>query len=174
MNRKVLAAWIAVVVMVVFAAGIAIAQRGPRHGGPGAGGPGGMLGMFGGRMLAHIEARLNLTDAQTQQIRQITQQQREQAKQKFDRDAHEALMRQVFSDNPNQAEIQKLTQQLQQQHAQMLQQLVSTGAQINQVLNAEQRAELQEMIAEHHQVREKMKQRREERRQQRQQKPLPQ
>jgi Spy/CpxP family protein refolding chaperone len=166
MNRRVLTAVAAVVVLMVLAAGFAVAQHGHmrKRGGHGE------MDLLSGRMFAHMEARLNLTPEQSQQIKQIKQQQREQRKQQVDRSAHEALVRVMFSDKPDQAEIQKLTQQLQQQHAARLNQMVTTAAQINQVLTSEQRAELQKVITEHQQVREKMKQRREERRRHTQQK----
>jgi protein CpxP len=167
MNRKVLIALVAVALILVLGAGFAFAQRGHR----GRHGVHGDMGLFGGRMFAQLEARLNLTPEQTQQIKQIREQQRGQMKQQpVDRTAHEALMRQLFADNPNQAEIQKLTQQLQQQQAARLNQMVTMAAQINQVLTPEQRAELQKVMSEHRQVREKMKQRRQERRQEGQQK----
>ena len=163
MNRRVLVALVAVVLMVVLGAGFAFAQRGHR----GKHGVRGDMGLLGGRMFAHLEARLNLTPEQSQQIKQIREQQREEMKQQMDRSAHEALIRAMFSDNPNQAEIQKLTQQLQQQHAARLNQMVTAAAQINQVLTPEQRAEFQKVLSEHQQVRQKMKQQREERRQKR-------
>ena len=161
---------VAALVMWGVTAAVAFQHRGGPHAGMqrGMGGPGMGLGPFDGRMLEHVKARLNLTEDQTQRIQAILEKQKETMQAQAPAQQHEALVAQVFSDNPNQAQIQQQLTQLHQQHAQMLQRIVATGLEINQVLTPEQRAELQKMMAEHKQVRGTMRQRMQERRQQRQ------
>jgi periplasmic protein CpxP/Spy len=171
MNRKVV---ILIVLLALTLVGVTAALAFQRHGGPhqgmhqGMGGPGMGIGPFEGRMLEHVKVRLNLTEDQTQRIRAIVEKQKQTMKAQAPAQQHEALVTTIFSDNPNQSQIQQQLAQLQQQHAQMLQRMVATGLEINQVLTPEQRAELQKMMAEHKQMRGTMRQRMEERRKQRQ------
>lgn len=170
MNRKVLILLVLLALMVV---SVTAALAFQRHGGPhqgmhrGMGGPGMGFGPFDGRMLEHVKARLNLTEDQTQRIRAIIDKQKETMKAQAPMQQHEALVTQIFSNNPNQQQIQQQLTAMQERHAQMLQRMVATGLEVNAVLTPEQRAELQKMMAEHKQVRETMRQRMQERRQQR-------
>ena len=154
--------WIklATVAMVVALAGGTFLYANAQHGRHGPG-----RGWISERMFAHMEARLKLTPEQSNQVRGIFEAQRAKMGEQFKggRAERDALLKSVFSDNPNQAEIQKQIAALQQQHAQMLQDMVATGLQVNSVLTAEQRAELLKAMDEHRQAgerfRERMKQR---------------
>jgi Spy/CpxP family protein refolding chaperone len=135
--------------------------------GRGGHGPGG--GFISERMFAHLETRLNLTSEQSGQVRSIFEAQRAKMKEQFagGRGEHDALFKAVFTDNPNQAEIQRQVTAMQQKHAQMLQDMVSTGLQVNQVLTPDQRAELLKAMEEKKQTgrrfHERMQQRKAER-----------
>jgi Spy/CpxP family protein refolding chaperone len=141
----------AVVVIIVLVVGSAFAKRGYRHG----------RGLFGEFSIAQLEARLKLTPEQSQQVRDIISGQRSQMKERFGGGANtrQELIKELFRDNPNQAEIQKRVETLQQQHEQMLNQLVASGLELNKVFTPEQRAELQKALEEKAQVREKMRER---------------
>lgn len=116
--------------------------------GRGGHGPGG--GFISERMFARLETRLNLTPEQSSQVRSIFEAQRAKMKEQFagGRGEHDSLFKAVFTDNPNQAEIQRQVTAMQQKHAQMLQDMVSTGLQVNQVLTPDQRAELLKAMEE--------------------------
>jgi len=164
MRNKVLV-FLAVTALMVAGATAAFAKRGgpmDRRGG----------GMFSERMLAAMEIRLKLTPDQSGQVRQIVDTQKSRMREQFGPtgDERQALIKQIFTDNPNQDEIQKRIAALQQRHADMLANLVQTGQQINKVLTPEQRAEFQKMLDEHVQMREKMR----DRMRNRQSKPQPQ
>ena len=169
MNRKVL---ILIVLVALTLVSVTAALAFQRHGGPhkgmhqGMGGPGMGIGPFDGRMLEHVKVRLGLTEEQTQRIRAIVEKQKETMKAQEPGQPHEALAATIFSDNPNQAQIQQQLAQMQEHQAQMLQRMVATGLEINQVLTPPQRAELQQMMSEHKQMRGTMRQRMQERRQQ--------
>ncbi|MCI0353913.1 MAG: periplasmic heavy metal sensor [Acidobacteria bacterium] len=115
----------------------------------GAHGPGGG-GFLSERMFTHLETRLKLTPEQSGQVRNIFEAQRAKMKEQFaaGRGEHDALFKAVFTDNPNQAEIQQQLTAMKQKHAQMLDEMVSTGLQVNQVLTSEQRAELLKAMEE--------------------------
>jgi Spy/CpxP family protein refolding chaperone len=140
-----------VAVIIVLVVGSAFAKRGHRRG----------HGLFGEFSIAQLEARLKLTPEQSQQVRNIISSQRSQMKERFGSggNTRQELVQQIFSDNPNQAEIQKRLADLQQQHAQMLNQLVASGLEVNKVLTPEQRAELQKALEEKAQARAKMRER---------------
>lgn len=141
----------AVVAIIVLVVGSAFAKRGHRHGG----------GFFGDLSIAQMEARLKLTPEQSQQVRDIISSQRSQMKERFGSggNTRQELVKEIFRDNPNQAEIQKRVGALQQQHEQMLNQLVASGLELNKVFTPEQRAELQKAIEEKAQVRGQMRER---------------
>ncbi len=117
--------------------------------GRGGHGPGGG-GFLSERIFAHLETRLNLTTEQSGQVRGIFEAQRAKMKEQFaaGRGEHDALLKAVFADNPNQAEIQNQLTALKQKHAQMLDQMVGTGLQVSNVLTSEQRAELLKAMEE--------------------------
>ena len=131
-------------------------------------GPGGG-GFISERMFARLETRLKLTPEQSGQVRNIFESQRAKMKEQFaaGRGEHDAIFKAVFTDNPNQAEIQQKLAAMKQKHAEMLDQMVATGLQVNQVLTSEQRAELLKAMEEKQEVgrrfHERMKQRKAER-----------
>lgn len=163
MNRKWIAVTVACTLLVLGTATLSFAKYGKGRAGQG---PLGMLGFGGERAIAEMETRLKLTPEQSQQVRQILTGQREKMFEDFGagRENRQALVREIFKDNPNQAEIQKRVAALQQRHAEMLKQVVATGLEINKVITPEQRTELNKVIEERMLVGEKMRERFRERR----------
>lgn len=122
----------------------------------------GHMEMFGEWRMARLEARLKLTPEQSKQMRDLVAARREQLKGDFDagRDDRQALVREIFKDNPSQAEIQKRVSAIQERHNAMLSQLVAAGQDFNKTLTPEQRVEMQKIIAEHIQVGDRMREHR--------------
>ncbi len=71
------------------------------------------------------------------------------------RNLRATLAKQIFTDHPDQAAIQKNAAQLKQQLSAMIDQYVKAGLQINGVLTSGQRAEVQKIIVEHQQLAER-------------------
>ncbi len=119
----------------------------------------GHMGMFGAWKMAQLEARLKLTPEQSKQMRDIVSARHEKLRGDFDagRDDRQALVREIFKDNPNQAEIQKRVSAIQERHNAMLSQLVASGQEFNKTLTSEQRVEMQKIIDEQIQVGNKMR-----------------
>lgn len=128
----------------------------------GRGGHMGGMGMFGAWRMAQLETRLKLTPEQSKQMHDLMAAQREKMKGDFaaGRDDRQALAREIFKDNPNQAEIQKRVSAIQERHNAMLSQLVASGQEFNKTLTAEQRVEMQKVIDEHVQMGNKMREHR--------------
>ena len=122
----------------------------------------GHMGMFGEWKMAQLETRLKLTPEQSKQMRDIVAARHEKLKGDFDagRDDRQALVREIFKDNPSQAEIQKRVSAIQERHNAMLSQLVTAGQDFNKTLTPEQRVEMQKIIDEHVQVGDKMREHR--------------
>ncbi|HWR35671.1 MAG TPA: periplasmic heavy metal sensor [Clostridia bacterium] len=163
MNRRQLVVLVCVT-LVLGLATVAFAGQGQRQRGM-KGMHGGMQGGFGmgmhGRMLDQMATRLKLTPDQEQRVRQLA---RDRAKQSMSeaessRAARHALMKEVFSEQPNQAEIQKQVAFLQQHSAKTINDFVSSGIEMNKVLTPEQRAEMQKMLDENQQVTERRRER---------------
>jgi len=151
--------WIAIAAVALLVLGtgsVAFAKFGGR-----AGHMGGM-GMFGEWKMAQLEARLKLTPEQSKQMRDIVAARHEKLRGDFDagRDDRQALVREIFRDNPSQAEIEKRVSAIRERHNAMLSQLVTAGQDFNKTLTSEQRAEMQKIIDEHVQVGNKMRQHR--------------
>lgn len=156
--------WVAIAAAAVLVLGtgiVAFAQYAGRGGRMGR-----QMGMLGGWRMAHLEARLKLTPEQSKQMEALMAAQREKMKGDMaaGREDRQALMREIFKDNPNQAEIQKRVSAIQERHNAMLDQLVAAGQEFNKSLTPEQRAEMQRIIDEHVQVRERMREQRHEHR----------
>jgi len=165
MSRK----WIAVIVVASVIAGTT-AFAAVRHGrAPVAG----AFPFLRGVGFLKLQARLNLSADQTQQIKQIVKSERMKriGQGRDGAQDQQALIKSIFADNPNQTEIQQRVQAIQEQQAKMLQELVATGLQVNKVFTPEQRAELQRMMDENAQVRAKMRQKMAQRMKQQQQAP---
>jgi len=155
-----------VALLVIATVAFAAAGRGRRvHGEMGG------MGWLHGMGLARLEARLKLTPEQSTQIRQIAHTEKQRMFQRWGSgaDNRNALMKEIFRDNPNQAEITRRVQTLLQEHTQMLNQLVAAGLEVNKVLTPEQRAELQQVVDENAQAAQRMRERALQRRQERQQ-----
>ncbi len=132
----------------------------------------------GGMMMGlnpHDLERLNLTADQKQKLDDIRKSQREQMRAQFQsvRADHQALMAEIYKDNPNQAVIQQHLAAIQQQQAAMFNQRVQALMAFSQSLTPEQRAQMQQIMAEHQQKREQMRQKWEQKQQEKQQ-PAPQ
>lgn len=138
-------------VLVVLVAGFAWAQAGPGGGMGGPHGHGGPDFGFGpGMHFQKLAARLNLTQEQQDKLKGMMQQRMQQNKGQGEaaRNAHDALAKELFKDQPNQAEIQKQLTVLQQDQAQKMTQWVQTAQEMNKVLTPEQRVEMQKVIDE--------------------------
>jgi Spy/CpxP family protein refolding chaperone len=159
MNRKWvgIAAAVAAAVLVLGSGTVAFARYAERGGRMGH-----HMGMFGAWGMARLETRLKLTPEQSKQLQELMAAQREKMRGQAaaGREDRQALMHEIFKDNPNQAEIQKRVQAIQARHSAMLEGLVASGQEFNKTLTAEQRAEMQKMIDEHAQMREKMREHR--------------
>jgi Spy/CpxP family protein refolding chaperone len=151
-----IAAVAAVVVLVLGSGTVAFARFAER------GGRMGHMGMFGAWGMARLETRLKLTPEQSKQMHDLMAAQREKMKGDMGagREDRQALAREIFKDNPNQAEIQKRVTAIQERHNAMLSQLVTAGQEFNKTLTSEQRAEIQKMIDEHAQMGNKMREHR--------------
>ncbi len=107
---------------------------------------GGLLREF---MSARVQARLNLTADQVKQLQDIVRAQRAKMQAPVNVAAErQAMMKAIFTDAPNQAEIDKHAAALASQQNQRLNQMVSTMLEFNQVLTPEQRTEFQKMLDE--------------------------
>ena len=161
MNRRWLVLAAVIAILVLGSGTIAFARYGHGRGG---------YGWHGEWAMARMEARLKLTPDQSRQMREIVSSQKLKLFDQFSagRDNRQALIKEIFKDNPNQAEIQKRVAAIQQQHSDMLNQVVAAGTQLNKVLTPEQRVEMQKVIDERMQAGEKMRQRMRERRAQHQ------
>ncbi len=168
MRRQILT--IALVTLLLVLAPAIYAQRGPRPG------SGDMLREFTN---ARIAARLNLTPDQVKQIQQIVRAHRA-AVQPAQRPApgagpaadRQALLKSIFTDQPDQGAIQKQMDAVlqkeattQEQRQQRLSEMVDTMLQINKVLTPAQRAEFQKMLDENTRARQIMGRRMMQRRQ---------
>ena len=122
----------------------------------------GRMGMFGEWKMAQLEARLKLTPEQSKQMRDIVAARRSRLVEDFDagRDDRRALIREIFKDNPSQAEIQKRVSAIQERQNAMVNQLVAAGQEFNKTLTPEQRTEMQRVIDEQIQVADKMREHR--------------
>ena len=153
----------------VAAVGAEVAER---HGHGRHGQRGGMRGgMFMGK---DMQDRLNLTEDQKAKLKQMHERQREQMKSQFAEGpqgaaGHQALMQEVFKDNPNQAAIQQRVAEMQQRQAAALNARVAAMQEFNSVLTPQQRGELQKVMAERAQKMQEWKAKRAERHQQKQQ-----
>ncbi len=145
MYRKLLSLAQVVLLVLAFCAA-AFAQRGP-----------GMLRQFAS---PRVQARLNLSADQVKQIQQVIQAQRANVPKPAASavnagQEHQALLKDIFTDTPDQEKIQQHVAALNQfaaaqaqQHSARLNQAISTMLEINKILTSEQRAEFQRMLDE--------------------------
>jgi len=112
-------------------------QGGPRMGGPGRGGPGGPAGIFPGLN------RIELSDAQREQVRAILEQGR-QAGDPGDklRQAEQALQAALLADAPNPQAVESARTALNTAHAAQLDHRIDLMQKIAQVLTPAQRQQL--------------------------------
>lgn len=97
-----------------------------------------------------LAVRLKLTSAQESQIKADLKQARTSARPEVQsmRNMRATLAKQIFTDHPDQAAIQKNAEQLKQQLSMLIDDYVKAGMQINSVLTTDQRAEVQKIIVE--------------------------
>ncbi len=107
-----------------------------------------------------VQARLNLTPDQVKQIQQVVQAQRANAPKPAAAatnaaQEHQALLKAIFTDKPDQEAIQQHAAALNQfaaaqaqQHTARLNQFINTMLEINKILTPEQRDEFQRMLDE--------------------------
>jgi Spy/CpxP family protein refolding chaperone len=138
MKRKL---WIALAVGVMVCGAAVAGVAAYEHGGGG-------MGMH--MRFERLAVRLKLTSAQESQIKADLKQARTSARPEVDsmRNMRATLAKQIFTDHPDQAAIQKNVEQLKQQLSMLIDDYVKAGMQINGVLNSDQRAEVQKIIAE--------------------------
>ncbi len=156
------AAWITVTVCGLTLAGATYALGNFRHGRAMGEGPAGMR-------FERLAVRLQLTPQQESQIKAQLRQARSSAKPDIDslHTLRGTLARQIFTNQPNQAEIQKTSEQLKQQLSAVIDQYVKAGLQINSVLKPEQRTEVQKIVNERQELAARRRAKWEQRRQRR-------
>lgn len=152
------ATWITLTVCGVTLAAATFALGGFRHGDG--------RGPIGRMRFERLAVRLKLTPEQESQIKAQLRQTRSAVKPQIDslRNLRSSLAKQIFTNQPNQAEIQKTSEQLKQQLTAVIDQYVNAGIKINSVLSPEQRTEMQKVISEHQQLAERRRARQEQRR----------
>ena len=108
-----------------------------------------------------LQQRLQLSPEQMDQIKQISASGRPKLFELSSTAAEnrQALLKEVFSDKPNQKEINRRKEALQQVHNAQMDELIARAGEVNQVLTPEQRSELQRIIDEGAQQREQRRQR---------------
>jgi Spy/CpxP family protein refolding chaperone len=161
---------IGIVVAAILSLGAiaAVGAEAAEHHGHGRHGRGGMF------MGKDMQERLNLTADQKAKVEQMHQRQREQMKSQFAEGpqgaaGHQALMQEVFKDNPDQAVIQQRVAEMQQRQAAALNARVAAMQEFNSILTPAQRGEMQKLMAERSQKMQDWKAKRGERHQQKQQ-----
>jgi periplasmic protein CpxP/Spy len=141
---------------LALAAGIAVAQNqggedAPMHGGMHRGMHGHMMGGPEFQMFLH---KLNLSDDQKAQVKQIFQAERPTLKPLMQQEAqaHLQMMQLVSSGNFDQAKATAIASQEAQTHIQVEVEHAKIHSQIYQLLNSEQKAKVAEMISKHQQM----------------------
>jgi periplasmic protein CpxP/Spy len=135
------------------------------------GGPGGPGGRRGGPELGLPLRQLNLTDAQEQQVKDIRERHRDEARQIGERlrTAAEAQRKAVETSPVNESLIRSTTQELADVQADAAIAQAHVRAEIFAILTADQKAQLSKMQADRQARAEQMRQRAQQRLQQRQQ-----
>lgn len=144
---------VALIATLALVAGVAFAQEG--GGGAGAKHPGmhrNFMGM-GGPEFGMFLHRLNLSDDQKTQVKQIFQNEKPAMKPLMQQEmqARLAMIQLVTSGNFDQAKASAIANQEAQTHAAMEVEHAKIGAQIYQLLNSDQKAKVADMIAKHQQ-----------------------
>jgi protein CpxP len=159
----------AIALVAVLAGGALTYAQGPEPGGPrgrGPGGPGAGLALRG----------LDLTDAQREQVRQLTQQNREQMRAVMDRmRVAQDARRQAVEANPfNESQVRSAMKDVAEVEADLAVAQARLQADIYALLSADQQQQLQKMRAEREtraKARAQQQQQRQQQRQQRQARP---
>ena len=153
MKSKIAVVALIATLSVALVAGIALAQEG--GGTSGAKHPGmhrNFMGM-GGPEFGMYMHKLNLSDDQKAQVKQIFQTEKPALKPLMQREmqARLAMMQLVASGNFDQAKAAAIANQEAQTHVAMEVEHAKIGAQIYQLLNSDQKAKVADMIAKHQQ-----------------------
>lgn len=144
--------------IVVLAAGLALAVGlasaqteggGPMHHGMGMRGH-----MMGGGEFGMFLHRLNLTDEQKAQVKQVFQNERPTLKPLMQQEAqaHLQMMKLITGEKFNATAAAQLASQEAQIHMQMQVEHAKIGSQIYNLLNSDQKAKVAEMISKHEQM----------------------
>ena len=140
---------------LALAAGLAVAQNqsgedAPMHGSMHRG----MHGHMGGPEFQMFLHKLNLSDDQKAQVKQIFQTERPTLKPLMQQEAqaHLQMMQLVSSGNFDQAKATAIASQEAQTHIQVEVEHAKIHSQIYQLLNSEQKAKVAEMISKHQQM----------------------
>ena len=141
MERMKRTIWSSIVVLAVAGAAAipVIAQPPQGRGGPGRGGPGGPAPILRG---------LNLTDAQREQVRGLTEERRNDANSPGRKVAEleRQLRAAVFADAPDQQKIEQLKSEVSAAAAEALTARVELEGRIAQILTPEQRAQARQAL----------------------------
>jgi protein CpxP len=121
------------------------------HGGPGGHGDHGGFGMLG-MMLRHVKGELDLSDAQTEQIKTIFRETHEQNAQLHGqmRDGIHDVLTVLISDPNNIAGAQAVLDQQAATERQMKQAMLTATSKALNVLTPAQRTKLAQIVSEHH------------------------
>lgn len=152
MKQKIWAGAVAMVIAIAAASSLgAQPPQGPGGRGPGRGTfgePGGRGGPGGPGMPLPMLRALNLTDAQREQIRALTEQQRDQTNDPRRKvaDLERQLQLVVFADAPDQQKTDELKNALAAAAAEEIAARIELETRIAQILTPEQRAQARDML----------------------------
>jgi periplasmic protein CpxP/Spy len=135
---------LAVVLSVMMAGSVAMAQGPARmHGG----------GAFDGNLLGTVGDYLDLTDAQRTQIKQIMTKDKSTMGPLWqqERQSHQAMKELIMSGSFDEAKAQSIAQQAAQVQSQLMVEHARTASQAYAVLTAEQKTKLAQFMAKHEQ-----------------------
>ena len=142
-------AFAALIAIAISAPLVAQPPQGPRGRGPGGGGFGDPMGPGAPGMGFPMLRELDLTDAQREQIRALTEQRRDEQANNPRRkvaDLERQLQLAIFADTPDQQKTQELTKAIAAAHAEELAARIELEARIAQILTPEQRAQARERL----------------------------
>jgi Spy/CpxP family protein refolding chaperone len=150
MKRTIWAgAFAALIAVAISAPLVAQPPQGPGGRGPGRGGFGGPMGPGGPGMGFPMLRELNLTDAQREQVRALTQQRRDTQANDPRRkaaDLERQLQLAIFADAPDQQKAEELKNAIAAAHAEELAARIDLETRIAQILTPEQRAQARERL----------------------------
>jgi Spy/CpxP family protein refolding chaperone len=142
MTRTIWAgAFAALIAIAISAPLVAQPPQGMAGRGPGRGGFGGPMGRGGPGMGLPFLRELNLTDAQREQVRALTEERRGQVPPATGADLQRQLGLAIFADTPEPQKIEDLKNAIAAAHAEELAARIQLEARVAQILTPEQRAQ---------------------------------